>query len=281
LSGPLERAGRLAGSAFRRLRSAGAVLHAGLRLGLRDARELQAATDDWYASGAHYLGREHNRSGLWPWEEAALARHFPACRSILVAAAGGGREAVALARRGLRVEAFDCSPALVRACRALVAEEGLDVRVEHAPPGEVPAGLGPFDGVVVGWTGYMHVVGRAARVRFLHRLRAAAVPGAPLLLSYFARAGDERGLAWTHAVASVVRRLRGSREPVELGDSIDTTFNRHFTPDEIAEELAAGGFELLERHGKPEYPHAVARAAPGPPSRRRRSTPPGARPGDG
>ncbi len=52
--------------------------------------------DDWRAQG------------LAPFEEQAIARHFPAPRgTLLIGGAGGGREALALARQGYRVVAFD------------------------------------------------------------------------------------------------------------------------------------------------------------------------------
>ena len=53
-------------------------------------------TYDWVAEGLH------------PFEEQAILRHFPPPPgAVLVGAAGAGREALALARQGYRVVAFE------------------------------------------------------------------------------------------------------------------------------------------------------------------------------
>ena len=59
------------------------------------------------------MSQEHNVSGLLPWEEPVLERYFAECQSVLVAAAGAGREVVSLSEQVTRVDAFDCVEALI------------------------------------------------------------------------------------------------------------------------------------------------------------------------
>ena len=125
--------------------------HQGLWLGLMDRRRLEQLSARQYRRWPRYRSAEHNREGLWPWEEAVVDEHFEACRSVLVAATGGGREQLALARRGHQTAGFDCLEELLPTCRALLAEEGLEATVVGAPPSEVPSGIGAFDAVLVGW----------------------------------------------------------------------------------------------------------------------------------
>ena len=244
----------------RALLSAVDVLHQGGWLGLMGPNALHAATDLYYEGAARYVGRDYNLGGFQPWEEEAVRRHFTSARSVLIAAAGGGREAFALERRGLSVRAFDCVGALVEAANRIAAEEGLVVRLDLAAPDVVPDGLGTFDAAVIGWGGYMHIPGRATRVAFLQQLRRHLHPGAPVLLSFFERASSARRFRAVGAIATFVRRARMSSEPVELGDSLAGSFDHHFTRDELLAELEAGGFEPVEYASVP-YAHAVARAA--------------------
>lgn len=244
---------------LRRLTAAAHALHQGFWLGLMDHRHLAGVAHRYYTRGARWRDDDWNTSGLFLWEERALARHFPASGRLLVGAAGGGREAIALARRGFRVEAFECVPELVEAARAAFARLALDVRILPAAPGAVPEGPGTFEGLIVGWSAYMHVPGRAARVAFLRALRARAAPGAPVLLSFVARRGPSRSLTWTFRIASLLRAARLSRDPVEYGDTLDPTLDHQFTRQEVEGELREAGFEPVEWSDEP-YGHAVGRA---------------------
>ena len=64
---------------------------------------------------------------------------------------------------------------------------------------------------------------------------------------------------WVYQIAYFIHRLRRSPYSLELGDDLDGTFDHHFTESEIAEELFAGGFEMVNFSHTP-YGHAVARA---------------------
>jgi len=236
-------------------------LHGALCLGWFDREDLAAATALAYGRWSRYADPEYNVSGLNSWEVGALERHFAGCRRLLVAGAGGGRECVALARRGLEVVGFDCSPSLVRHASSLLKELGLGATVVLADPDGVPSGLPVFDGVVVGWGAYMHIPGRGSRIEFLRRLREHVKDGGPILLSFFTRPERSRPLLWTWRIARAVRRLRGSRFAVELGDSLRDTFDHHLTEGEVRGELAEAGFEMLRFAASP-YGHAVGVARP-------------------
>jgi hypothetical protein len=245
--------------AHRRVLAAMRVLHEGWWLGVLDASDLDALARIQYARWPQYRDDAYNASGLRAWEAQAVHDHFPGKGALLVGAAGGGREIVALARLGYRVDAFDCVEPLVEYCRCALSRAGAVARVVAAAPGKVPAGLDRYDGLIVGWGGYMHIPGRARRVAFLRALRRHVDAGAPLLLSFFTRADGARGLRWTYGIARALRRLRRCADAVEIGDTVDGTFDHHFTRDEIERELAAGGFELVAYSESP-YGHAVARA---------------------
>lgn len=249
--GPRARLYRSSDRALSRLTRTLTVVHQGLWLGLLDGEALREATALHYEGAEIFHDPDHNRSGLRPWEARIVDQYFAGCRSVLVGAVGGGREALALARRGFAVDAFECSDALLAQARRLVAEEGVGVRVLEAAPDHAPDSCGLYDGVIVGSGGYTHIAGAARRIRFLRELRGHVRDAGPVLLSFCMRGPTGLGPPLVWRIARLLRRLRGSSEPVELGDALFGSFLHHFTEGEIRRELGEGGFRLLDysRHG--------------------------------
>lgn len=232
-------------------------------LGLLDDRELHAVDDVYYRRRLdRYASPEYVVSGLFPWERDAVERFFGERSRLLVAAAGAGREMLALVADGRRVEGFDCNPRLVQAGRAALRHAGAAATIHHAPRDRCPRLEGPFDGLILGWTAYSLIPTRAARVAMLRDLRAAAAADAPLLLSFFARSRRSPGMWAAQVLSTSVRRARGAAT-TSLGDRLGGNFAHWFTRDEIEAELADGGFRPVHLSLR-GHPHAVALAA-GPP----------------
>ena len=172
----------------------------GLWLGLFDRDELGSLTQAFYDRGTgsdRWDRNEYLDSGLHGWERDFADRLAPGTR-LLIPCAGAGREAFAFARRGCEVTAFDCAPSLVRSARAFAATNGLDVRFADSEPDEVPH-LGTFDAAIVGWCGYIHIIGRDARLAFLRGIRSQLEPNAPLLVSFTNRPPSSRRFKITPA----------------------------------------------------------------------------------
>ena len=236
-------------------------LHSALWLGLLGRNEINQLTASSFSSSSDHPSEQsaaYNRSGLNAWERAALSDYFGGCRSVLVGGAGGGREVIALCRQSVQADGFECSPSLVRLAQKILQEERLGGKVVPAELDEVPADLGIYDGGIVGFGVYMHVVGRANRVRFLKDFAGHLSPGAPLLVSFLDR-GDGRQDRYLTAVARAIRRLRGLAEEVECGDMISDCFVHRFTEPEIAAELRDAGFELESFRPQP-FAHAIAKS---------------------
>ena len=232
----------------------------GFWLGVLSRDLLQQIDQQYYDSTANYHEGSYNRRGLWYWELEMLKRYFADRRSLLVAAVGGGREALALHKLGYRVDSFECNPTLVGIANRLLAEDGYEGRVQLAQRDTCPPGSTVYDGLIIGWGGYMLIQGRARRVRFLQSLRARVLTGGPILLSFFTRPGDPGSFRVTLFVANFLRRLRRV-EPVELGDSLGPDYAHYFTRSEIDSELREAGFELVY-YSTQGYGHAIGRALP-------------------
>ena len=236
------------------------VAHQGAWLGLFRVEDIAQANSAAYAQWDRYLNADYNRSGLADWEHDAAVGYFPPDSAILVASAGAGREVLGLERLGYHPVGFDPSFELVAQGRRFLESEGSTAELLLSPPDHVPPGIeGPFGGVLVGWGGYIHIYTRTARVSFLRELRALVDHNAPMVLSFFLRMPEDRSFTATQRIALFVRALRRSREPIEPGDTIEGTFDHHFTWDEIESELTDGGFSVVESSSAP-YPHVVCRA---------------------
>jgi hypothetical protein len=236
---------RAYGAAGRRWSRAGALLqavHEGTWLGLLRRGDLHLVDERFYDANAIYHDDAHNARGLFPWETDALEL-FPGAGRLLVMAAGGGREVLALSRMGYAVEGYECNRALVASADGFLPRQGCPARVRCLPRDEVPAAGEPFDGIILGWSAYTLMAGRAHRIDLLRRLLPLARPGAPILLSFFTRSrayGPRFRIS--AGVANGIRTVL-RRERAEVGDALAPNFVHYFVPKEIEAELREAGWE--------------------------------------
>jgi hypothetical protein len=216
---------------------------AGLCLGLLRRPDLHALDQACFTRRRSYRSPEHNLRGLMPWEQAAFDAYFAGRTRIGIIGVGGGREVLALWRLGREPEGFECNPELFDSAAALLSAEGCPFPVRFLPRDAAPAGVGPYDAAVIGWGAYMLVQGRAARVALLAGMRRLVPEGAPLLVSFFTREKDDARARRVAGIAATLRRIRRG-QPLELGDDLQPVFVHRFTREEIAQELAEGGFMM-------------------------------------
>lgn len=219
-------------------------------LGFMNNSALDYVTMSSYKGESGFDAPDHNIGGLWSWEEAAVEEFFKGCNNILVAACGGGREMIALAKRGITVTGFDCGEDLTRACRMHLESLGLEGHVIDALPNAVPSNLGEFDGIIIGRGSYHHVVGSPTRIEYLRQLRCHVQDSAPLLLFDFLQQKEKSGRVY-YFIADLIRRIRFGRERVESGDILGSCFFHKFNSKEIESELVSAGFRLKEYRRSP------------------------------
>jgi 2-polyprenyl-3-methyl-5-hydroxy-6-metoxy-1,4-benzoquinol methylase len=221
------------------------ALHAGFWLGFLDRDQLNAIVFQHYEAAELYRTAAHNLYGFFPWESDLMRDYFKGCRSVVVAAAGGGREMIALAQAGVRVEGFECNPQLVEKCKESLAEAGVSGRILNAAPDQVPSGLQKYDGAIVGYGALAHIVGRTKRINFLRDLKNHLHPRAPLMLSVGRRPEGAQYYNWIYQIARAIRFLRGSADAIELGDDLLDCFTHRFVQSETRSELQEAGFKVL------------------------------------
>ena len=240
------------------IRLAGAI-HEGFWLGCLDAEDLGDIAVHWFGKSKWYNSPEHNLSGFYAWEQEMISKYYRPNSRILVAAAGGGRELIALHRAGFRADGFECTPNLVETSRRALKDFDIPSEVFLCPPNEVPTGLPMYDGLIIGWGAYMLIPGSARRISFLRKLHQMGPPGAPILLSFFVKSGKSRAEALAFRIARTVRFFRGKvKEPLEYGDHLrEDGYHHCFDRTELEAELKAGGFRMCH-FSDVEYGHALA-----------------------
>jgi hypothetical protein len=237
----------------------------GFWLGMFDRESLARLDEAHYATlverggsaAFSYSDDDYNERGLQPWEAVAVDSAFPPGARVVVTGAGGGREVLGLLERGYDAVGYEPHPDLVAAGAALFDRLGHPDRLRLSARDAFPADDVPVEALVVGWGSYMLIPSRARRVAFLRAARERMADGAPVLLSFFVRAPENRDIVRQARIANLVRRLR-RRESVEVGDALRPNFVHFFTADEIAAELAEAGFRLEWFRPEP-YGHALAR----------------------
>jgi len=110
------------------------------------------------------------RSSLFAFEERTFTRHFPPPpATVLIGAAGGGREAFALARRGYQIVAFEPARAVAASMASACRESRIEILVGRyeglpfvnsltQPPVAVDLrSRAPFDAAILGWISFSHL----------------------------------------------------------------------------------------------------------------------------
>lgn len=221
--------------------------------------------DKGYSSGGTYF-----RQSLFDWEKKLLQAPFPSSGKILVGGAGGGREVSALLKRGYRVWAFDPVSTFVRDME-LVGDghEGLKVWQDSyenfSQNASTDSGnyfrehsIDDFDGVVLGWGSFSHLLSDSSRCDLLQVIRKIA-PKAPVLLSFLTR-NESQTSRWDRMRPFLRKsfRMMGARNQLKEGDTFypGSGFVHLFSPEEILELASESGYHVFVFEKVP-YPHAL------------------------
>jgi hypothetical protein len=228
---------------FRRFGELMTAVHEGVWLGCLSADDLNAVTAKHFDESQYFASSAHNLSGFLDWERPLLARYFRRGSRILVAAAGAGREILALRKMGFDAEGFECSLPLVRASQEIFDQLGESKYLVHCPADTVPPGPPIYDGLIVGWSAYTHIPSKPRRTAFLQALRQRALPHSPLLISFFTRLPN----SYDDVVYRTARLCRsfGDKELLSRGDRLEwSRYVHRFTREEVEAEFKTAGFKI-------------------------------------
>lgn len=198
---------------------------------------------------------------LYAWEQPWFARRLPAAPAqVLVGACGTGREAIALADRGYRVDALEPAPEFVDESRRRLGTRGQVYKLSYEELSAavldgrestetMPRGA-RYDAIILGSGSMTHVLDPLEQERLL-RAMSRLCPNGPILASFFCepeeapvRAG--RAIRFGRSTGRALARLR-SMPPTHsdrLSYRAHSGFAYTFTPREIERLASAIGRSL-------------------------------------
>jgi SAM-dependent methyltransferase len=181
-------------------------------------------------------------------EQLLVERYFTNKGELLNVACGAGREALLLARRGLRVTACDWSPRMIAEAHRRAREANLPVRFAVADLYDLPYPEHAFDYLLLTGIAYSHLFPRHRRIRFLRQAHAVLKPGGIFIISFAPAKGDSRvpagPLEW---LFMRLRRWPLFNRDYEPGDRFaGTIFTHHFRSQELAQEFQEARFLVKE-----------------------------------
>ncbi|MEW8521623.1 MAG: hypothetical protein AB2552_01080 [Candidatus Thiodiazotropha endolucinida] len=227
-------------------------------MGIFNSDDLYKLDELYYQSEYIYRNREYNMDGLFGWEKQVVNKFFCDKKTILVGAAGGGREIIGLSDMEFQVDGFECNETLYTSAKKLLAELDIKCTLELSEPNMCPSmNNKQYDAIIVGWGGFMLIHTADARIEFLRSLKARLLKGAPILISFYHRKSESLDFKLTAKIANLIRRFRGKHNSsIVLGDSLSPNYVHYFSRLEIKNELEAGGYHLIY-YSTDSYGHAV------------------------
>ena len=188
--------------------------------------------------------------GLWNSERAVFAKYIPQSAAVLELGCGAGRIAHGLARMGYTdITATDFSQKMVEAAAEIAQRNGYCGAFKVCDATKIRFPDGSFDAVIFGFNGLMQIPLRKNRRRALAEIFRVLRGGGVFIFTTHDRAAPANAEYWR---AERLQWEHGCQNPVldEFGDifyrgDYGNIFIHSPSGDEIADDLALAGFELL------------------------------------
>ncbi len=243
---------RLSHLSFRFLKNLTNFLDAffsGFWLGVMGQKSLDFSDELYYNRTKSYTDEKYNLSGLFEWEKPMIQKYFSNTKILLLIAAGGGREVLALSKMGFKVDSYECNPALIEYGNTLLQKNGIDNRINFLPRNSVPAENKKYDGIIIGWGGYSHIPGNKKRLFFLAGLYPFLNKETPLMISFLWTNKRTRRDKITKNISNFFRFFT-KKDKTVLGDKLEPDFIHYFTEEEIKNELIQSKYKILDYNAK-------------------------------
>ncbi len=177
-------------------------------------------------------------------EKTLVETYFTQKGELLNLACGAGREALLLARRGLRVTACDWSPRMIAEAQRRSREANLPVRFEVTDMFNLEYPENVFDYLLLTSKAYSHVFPRWRRVHFLRQAYSALKAGGLFIISFAPASHTPRGLLLQ--ILGGLRRFAPFNKEYEPGDRFAGTFVHFFQQDDLKQEFEEAKFIIKE-----------------------------------
>ena len=232
------------------------AFHSGFWLGVMGRKSLDYTDELYYNRTKSYSTDLYNESGFFNWEKPVIEKHFGDVRTIMVIAAGGGREVLALSKLGISVEGFECNQKLVSFGNSLLIKNNVPARINFLPRNTVPQDKKQYDGLIIGWGAYSHMEGRERRVSFLKDLKPFLHKSSKLMISFLYVTNRSRRDRVVVKVSNFFRTFT-RKFKTETGDRLEPDYIHYFIEEEIKNELTTAGYRITD-YSQTDYGCIVA-----------------------
>jgi ubiquinone/menaquinone biosynthesis C-methylase UbiE len=213
------------------------------------ARHVQTRYDAVYTTQSAPTKAEMEDDNLDAWEVDVLNRYRITSGRMLAMGTGWGREALAIARKGVTVVGVEWNPVAVRETQRFAEQAGISACFHRADFTALPYADGSFDFALLATTMYSAIPGTAGRQAWLDKLGRLLKPGGLALLSFERELPPPpRTRAIIKPVIALLQKLPGANCGYRIGDSYSAEHYMHAFQDEeeIRAELIGAGASIRE-----------------------------------
>lgn len=210
-------------------------------------RLIQAHYDASYADTAPQFTADLYEWSLENWEQEVIERHGIESGRMLVLGAGVGREAIALAQRGLTVVGLDISRQALHIAAETARRSRVPAQFVQADFLHLPFALPQFRYAILSGIMYSSIPGRAQRQAWLADLSRYLAPEGLVILNFLVdHPPPSRIQRVSHAINRRLITLPGANRAYQPGDSCAQGHFLHafLHESEIREELEQAGVQI-------------------------------------
>lgn len=239
---------RISQASFRFLKNLTNILDAlfsGFWLGVMGKKSIAYSDELYYNYTPSYSDEKYNESGFFGWEKPIIEKYFSDAKNILLIAAGGGREVIALNKMGIEVDAYECNPKLVEFGNSLLKKHDINSSIKSLARNSVPDDIRQYDGIIIGWGAYSLIRGRESRIGFLNSLRPFFKSDTFLMASFIYSTRRSRKDKIIKQVSDFLTFLH-KKDRTEIGDRLVPNFLHYFSEEEIKSEFAQADLKVID-----------------------------------
>ncbi len=224
------------------------ALSSGFWLGIMGAKSIAYSDELYYNNTPYYTDEKYNESGFFDWEKPFIEKYFHNAKNILLIAAGGGREVIALSKMGIKADGYECNRGLVEFGSSLLKKHDTGSSIKYLARNKVPDDIKQYDGIIIGWGAYSLIRGHETRIGFLNSLRPFFKPDTFLMVSFIYSNRRSRKDKIIKQVSDFLSFFR-KKDKTETGDRLVPYFIHYFSEEEIKSEFARAGLKVIDYSG--------------------------------
>jgi ubiquinone/menaquinone biosynthesis C-methylase UbiE len=209
-----------------------------------------------YTKGFFADSLDFQQDGLHRWEQEILDRYHVNSGRMLVLGAGWGREAIAIAQRGVRVVGIEVNAIAARTARQRAKTMGVPTLFLQADLLKLPTDHEWFDCVLLSQHMYSGIAGKSRRQSWLANLRRVLSPNGTVILSFLPeRPPASRLRTIRRRLTLMLARLSGANPDYQLGDECGGGHFLHWFREEaeIRNELLGAGVRIQDLNMSPGF----------------------------